>query len=420
MAKPGLAPRRSAVFLLCQVIGEGRLLSELLPRALDRLAPEERARAQRLTVATLRWMDRADRMLGPHLKKRPPLEVLNTLRLGVVEMAVGGAAPHGVVDAAVDLLREGRRTAGLAGLANAVLRKVAADLPKWDALPVPRLPKWLRGPLVDAYGKSVIADIEAAHAAGAPLDITLKSGPVAGLNAVELPTGSLRLADPGQVTALPGYTGGDWWVQDAAAAIPARILAATPGESVLDMCAAPGGKTLQLAAGGARVTTLDISKSRVARIAENLERTGLSAELVVADALQWDSPAGFDAILLDAPCSATGTVRRHPDLPYAKDGSGFMALFELQEQMLDRAIALLRPGGRLVYCTCSLLPDEGEVQVDAALQRHAQVSVDPDALMIPGVSAGWQVENGLRLRPDYWAEYGGMDGFFIAALRKTA
>ena len=423
MARPGLAPRRTALHLLDQVTGEGRLLSELLPGAVERLAPEDRARAQRLAVTTLRWMDRADRMLGPHLKKRPAPKVLNVLRLGVVELAVDKAAAHGVVDAYVSLMREGRKTQGLAGMVNAVLRKVAGGLDGWDALPVPRLPKWLRGPLAEAYGKPVLAAIEAAHAQGAAFDLTAKSdarGLAKRLDGLVLPTGSVRLSGRPQVSQLPGFEAGDWWVQDAAAAIPARILAAEPGERVLDMCAAPGGKTLQLAAAGAQVTALDISETRLVRLAENLARTGLSADIVAADALKWQPEAPFDAILLDAPCSATGTIRRHPDLPYAKDGSDFLGLFALQEAMIDRACALLKPGGRLVYCTCSLLPDEGEVQIEAALDRHPQLTLDTPALDLPGLKADWCNDMGLRLRPDYWADAGGMDGFFIAALRKAA
>ena len=423
MAKPGLAPRRAALHLLDQVTAEGRLLSELLPRALEKLSPEDRARAQRLAVSTLRWMDRADRMLGPHLKKRPAPQVLNALRLGVVEMAVDGAAAHGVVDACVSLMREMRETSGAAGLVNAVLRRVSDNLAGWDKLPAPQLPKWLRGPLKDAYGKAGIAAIEVAHAHGAPLDLTPKGDADALAKVVEgtvLPTGSVRLVGRPQVSRLPGFDEGDWWVQDAAAAIPARVLAPEPGMRVLDMCAAPGGKTMQLAAMGAQVTALDISDKRLVRVAENLARTGLSAELVAADALTWTPDAPFDAILLDAPCSATGTIRRHPDLPYAKDGADFMALFALQSALIDRAVEMLRPGGRLVFCTCSLLPDEGEVQVEEALLRHPSLSLEPGALNLPGHDADWRNDLGLRTRPDHWPKLGGLDGFFIAALRKAA
>ncbi|MEY8841028.1 RsmB/NOP family class I SAM-dependent RNA methyltransferase, partial [Cribrihabitans sp. XS_ASV171] len=219
------------------------------------------------------------------------------------------------------------------------------------------------------------------------------------------------------VSALPRYAEGDWWVQDAAAAVAARVLAAQAGEAILDLCAAPGGKTLQLAATGARVTALDISEGRMARIRENLTRTGLEARLVTGDALEHEGQ--YDAVLLDAPCSATGTIRRHPDLPHAKDGSEFGALIELQARMMAHAWTLVKPGGRLVYCTCSLLPDEGEVQVEEALCMFPDMQADRDALLRPGIDPDWVTEEGgLRLRPDYWPESGGMDGFYIACLRK--
>ncbi|WP_425051420.1 RsmB/NOP family class I SAM-dependent RNA methyltransferase [Psychromarinibacter sp. S121] len=422
MTKPGLAPRRSALWLLGQVTGEGRLLSELLPRALDKLPPEDRARAQRLAVETLRWADRADRMLKPFLKKAPSLPVRNALRMAVVEMAVDGAAPHGVVDAAVTLMGETKKTKPAAGLANAVLRKV--DIAAWEKAPAPKLPNWLRGPLVAGYGRRKVEAMENAHATGAPLDLTPKDGDAGALAArlegEALPTGSVRLDGRVQVTALPGFETGDWWVQDAAAAIPARVLAARNGERVLDMCAAPGGKTMQLAAAGAEVTALDLSEHRMKRVAENLARTGLSAATVTADALEWEPEQPFDAILLDAPCSATGTIRRHPDLPHARDGAEFPGLFALQEAMLDRAVTWLKPGGRLVYCTCSLLPDEGEVQIEEALARHPGLTLDAEALKGPGIEADWIGPEGLRLTPDLWKDRGGMDGFFVAALRKDA
>jgi 16S rRNA (cytosine967-C5)-methyltransferase len=194
------------------------------------------------------------------------------------------------------------------------------------------------------------------------------------------------------------------------------VLAPGRGASVLDLCAAPGGKTMQLAAMGARVTALDISEARMARVTENLARVGLSADTVVADALDWEG-GPFDAVLLDAPCSATGTIRRHPDLPFVKDEAQLAALVGLQSALLDRAIALVRPGGRVVFCTCSLLPEEGEAQVEAALSRHAGLVPLPEALALPGVDPAWIGPLGLRLRPDFWADRGGMDGFFIACLR---
>lgn len=419
MVDKATRPRKQAVDLMGDVIEEQRLLSEVLPRRVERLAPEDRARTQRLVTMALRVMDRSDRMLGPHLSRRPPIRVMNLLRLGVAEICEAGEAAHGVVNSAVEIARADPKTAGMAGLVNAVLRKVAVDAEKWHSLPVPRLPKWLRKPLIDDFGKAVVEAIEAAHYAGPPLDLTAKGDPAALAEAVGgtlLPTGSVRLAVGAQVTKLPGFAAGDWWVQDAAAALPAKILDPQSGEAVLDLCAAPGGKTMQLAAAGADVTAVDISASRMARLTENLARSGLTATTIVADALEYEG-GPFDAILLDAPCSATGTIRRHPDLPYAKDGSDFPGLFELQEHLIDRALGLLKPGGRLVFCTCSLLIDEGEEQVRDALARHPGLRVDQGALARPGIDPAWiGPEGGLRLRPDFWADRGGMDGFFIACL----
>jgi 16S rRNA (cytosine967-C5)-methyltransferase len=404
--------RGGAVALLNVILGEGRLLAQALDvPGFAGLGPAERARAQRLAAAVLRAMEPADKVLKPLLRKAPPLAVLNILRLAVVELA-GGAAPHGVVNEAVGLARSGRKTGHLSGLVNAVLRQV----PEAVALtPVQKLPRWLRQPLVHAYGRDVVTAIEAVQATAPPMDLTLRAGAEAPEGEV-LSTGSLRLADRGQVSTLLGYEAGGWWVQDAAAALAAPLLGDVKGLRVLDLCAAPGGKTMQLAAMGAEVTALDISAPRMARVAENLARTGLVAQCVVADALQWVPDAPFDAILLDAPCSATGTIRRHPDLPFVKDGSEIAGLVDLQAQLLDRALGWLRPGGRLVYCTCSLLPEEGEGQLAAALARHPGLRVVAPAL--PGLDPAWITEQGgLRLRPDYWADKGGMDGFFMACLQ---
>ncbi|KNX41840.1 Ribosomal RNA small subunit methyltransferase B [Roseovarius tolerans] len=421
MKKTAPSARSAAVYLLDQVLGEGRLMSELVAGgALEALAPADRARAQRLAADTLRGLARADRLLSKHLRKPPPLPVFNVLRAGTVELAQGGDA-HGVVNEAVAIIGRHPRHNRLKGLINAVLRKMAEEAPaKWNDLRQPGLPHWLREPLVEAWGKGPVAAMERAHFEGAPLDLTVKSDAeawAARLGGMVLPTGSVRLREAGQVSALPGYESGDWWVQDAAAALPVQVLDPRPGERVLDLCAAPGGKTLQLAARGAQVTALDISERRMARVAENLARTGLTAECVVGDALEH---AGvYDAVLLDAPCSATGTIRRHPDLPYAKDGSEFGALIGIQAAMIDHALGLLAPGGRLVFCTCSLLPDEGECQVEEALARHAGLTADRAALDRPGIAPEWITEEGgLRLRPDYWPDLGGMDGFYMACLQK--
>ncbi|MES2814033.1 MAG: transcription antitermination factor NusB [Pseudomonadota bacterium] len=405
----GVVARATAVAILDGVLGEGRMLSDFSG---GDLAPADRARALRLAETVLRHLEPADKLLDKHLRKAPPLTVRNTLRLAVVERAEGAPA-HGTVNAAVEITRQGgKRTAHLAGLVNAVLRA----LPETFTLTPQKLPRWLRQPLVHTWGRDAVTAIEAVQAQEPPLDLTLRPGFPAPEGEL-LPTGSLRLRSPGQLSTLPGYAEGGWWVQDAAAALPARLLQPQPGERVLDLCAAPGGKTLQLAAAGAEVTALDISGPRMARLEANLARTGLTATLVIADALHWQPDALFDAILLDAPCSATGTIRRHPDLPFVKDGSELPALTALQTALLDRALGWLKPGGRLVFSTCSLLPEEGEAQVTAALHRHPGLTVDRADL--PGIDPAWRTpDNALRLRPDYWAEKGGLDGFFLARLRK--
>ena len=417
--RAGLGPRRAALKLLNAVTAEGMLLSDARAAAMMAgLPPEGRARAQRLATETLRNLSRADEWLAPRLRKPPPLAVRNALRLGALELGEG-AAPHGVVNGVVALVAEGKRTEGFRGLANAVLRQLAGEGPEgWARLPPPRLPDWLRAPLVESWGEGAVAAMEAAHLKGAPLDLSAKGDPEAlarDLRGTLLPTGTVRLGESAQVTALPGYHEGAFWVQDAAAALPAKVLAAQRGEKVLDLCAAPGGKTLQLAAEGAEVTSLDLSAPRLERLRDNLARTGLRARVVQGDALEFFE-GGWDAILLDAPCSATGTIRRHPDLPQARDGSEMPALIELQARMIDHALALLRPGGRLVFATCSLLPEEGEEQAAAALARHPGLAAErPEA---SGAPEDWLTGLGLRTRPDHWAGLGGLDGFFVARLRK--
>ncbi|NIZ09048.1 methyltransferase domain-containing protein [Pseudooceanicola sp. HF7] len=422
--KPPLSARGAALRMLGDVLGEEpRLLADLRDAPwLGPMAPADRARALRLATETLRGLERCDRLLSNHLKKMPPLEVQNILRLGTCELAHGAAA-HGVVNDLVQATGRLPRQGHMKGLVNAVLRKMAEEAPtQWSRLRAPRLPDWLRGPLAEAYGKERILGFEAAHAQGAPLDLTPRDPARAAewaerLNGKLLPTGSIRLEAGQQVSALEGFAEGAWWIQDAAAAMPVRILAPKPGEKILDLCAAPGGKTLQLAAAGAEVTALDLSANRLKRLEENLQRTGLSAQVLAGDALEHEGL--YDAIVLDAPCSATGTIRRHPDLPLVRDGAEIGDLIGLQEAMLGHALSLLKPGGRLVFCTCSLIPDEGECHVDEALALNQELVVDRAALDLPGVDPAWITEEGgLRLTPDLWPQDGGMDGFYMACLRK--
>ncbi len=415
--------RAAAHRLLGAVTEEGALLSEAGPSILGSLAPAERAAAKRLATSALRWADRSDRALGPFLRMKPYPATHNAMRLALAEIHVEGAPEHAAVGAAVDLVRASGPAAGQAGLTNAVLRNVLRQgRAGWDALPPPRLPKWLRRPLVADYGKATVAAMEAVFAGTPPVDLTAKGEParVAAALGVRVGPGvSLRLSAPGQISRLPGFAEGDWWVQDFAASVPAQALRPQPAERILDMCAAPGGKTLQLAAAGATVTALDVSEARTTRLRENLDRCGLAAEIVVADALSWEG-GPFDAVLLDAPCSATGTIRRHPDLPHAKTGHHFPELFRLQERLIDRALALVRPGGRVVFCTCSLLLDEGEEQVRDARARHPGIEIVRDFAAIPGIEPGWIGPEGLRLRPDHLAGIGGMDGFFVSILQRPA
>jgi 16S rRNA (cytosine967-C5)-methyltransferase len=421
-----LGPRQAAARMLHGVLAERLMLSELADAddgPMARLSPPERARARSLVLGVLRRLDALDAVIGAFTERLPPLRVLNVLRVAAWELLEDGAAAHGVVNAAVALVRRVPKGAPFAGLSNAVLRRVATEGAEiWAAQPVQALPSWLAKPVANQHGREAVASIAEAHARGAAVDVTLKAPDQAPhwadtLGAVLLPTGSLRLPG-GQLSALPGFESGDWWVQDAAAAIPARMLGDVAGRRVLDLCAAPGGKTMQLAAAGARVTALDVSGARLKRVRENLERTGLAAEIVRADALDWMPEAPFEAILLDAPCSATGTIRRHPDLPFAKAGLDMSGLFDLQERLIDRALDMLAPGGRLVYCTCSLLAREGERQAVAALARHPGLRAVPPS-GIAGIEPDWIDEiGGLRLRPDFWPDLGGMDGFYVIAFER--
>lgn len=428
LAGKGIAARLAATQMLHAVLFDRRLLSDVLTNEnspISRLTPADRARAQSLATGVLRHMARLDAILDVHLEKPPPPKVKNTLRLAAYEMLADGAAPHGVVNAAVEIVRGSPKSGHLAGLVNAVARKVANDgAAIWaDQSPQP-LPSWLAKPLSKNFGAEIVPEIEVAHQAGAPIDLSLKDQDQADkwaelLKAEVLPNGSLRLSGRPQITALEGFETGDWWVQDAAASMPVRLMGDVKNLDVLDLCAAPGGKTMQLAAAGANVTALDVSEGRMVRVQENLDRTKLSAELVIADALKWQPEKKYDVILLDAPCSATGTIRRHPDLPFVKAGSDMSGLFQLQSDLLDAALGWLKPDGRLMYGTCSILPREGEKQIENALSRHTGLKSISFSMSDFGLEDDWQVKGkGVRLLPSYWAEKGGMDGFFIAGLTR--
>ncbi|MFO1105779.1 MAG: transcription antitermination factor NusB [Amaricoccus sp.] len=422
-APPGLAARAAAADLLAGVLDRGASLADQAGPGgpLARLDPPDRARAQALVAGCLRHLGRIDALLASFLAKPPPGPARHALRLAVAELYLDEVPAHAAVDGAVRLVQRHPKARHLSGLVNAVARRAAeAGQARWDATPEAPLPAWLADRLRSTFGEAALTAITAAQRQVPPVDLTLAGPPgnwAARLGAELLPTGSLRLSGRLQVSALPGYEAGAWWVQDAAAALPAQLLGEVAGRRVLDLCAAPGGKTLQLAAAGAVVTALDISDKRLGRLRENLARTRLAADLVVADALAWSPERPFDAVLVDAPCSASGTIRRHPDIPWLRTGRELPGLTALQAALLARAWDWLTPGGRLVFCTCSLLPEEGEAQVARFLATTPSARQLPAEA--PGMEPTWRdAQGGLRLRPDFWPGRGGMDGFYAALIEK--
>jgi 16S rRNA (cytosine967-C5)-methyltransferase len=404
--------RQTAFDLLAAVLERRRPLEEALD-ALPAQDPRDRAAGHRLAAAVLRRMGTLDAVLEPHLRKQPPEPVRTILRIGAAGLLLLDTPVHAAVATAVSLTRA-RGLAPFAGLVNAVLRKVAAaGTAVLHELDSPRLdtPSWLWS----SWGADARA-IAVAHQTEAPLDLTVRSPGFAPDDGLLLPTGSFRFPAGSAVAAIPGFAEGALWVQDAAAALPAALLAARSGERVADLCAAPGGKTGQLAATGAAVTALDRDPIRLERLAGNLRHWGLRAEAIVADAAAWTPPAPFDAILLDAPCSATGTIRRHPDVARIKRPRDVQAMTQAQDRLLEAAIRMLRPGGRLVYSVCSLQPEEGAPRIAAAL-AGGLVRLDPfDGAELAGVPEALTTQGCLRTRPSLWAELGGMDGFFAARL----
>ena len=409
-------PTREAAFdLLVSVLERRRSLEEALD-ALPDLEPRDRAAAHRLAAAVLRRLGTLDTVLEPFLRKAPPDPVRHILRLGAAGLLLLETPSHAAVATAVALARA-RGLAPFAGLVNAVLRRVADAGPAALAdLDGPRLdtPAWLWA----SWGDDARA-IAVAHQHEAPLDLTLRPGASAPPGGDMLPTGSVRFPVGTRVTEIPGFDLGEFWVQDAAAAMPARLLAAQPGERVADLCAAPGGKTAQLVAAGASVVAVERNPARLARLRENLRHWGMAAETVQADAASWAPPEPFDAVLLDAPCSATGTIRRHPDVPHLKRPRDVRALAETQDGLLAAAAAMLRPGGRLVYAVCSLQPEEGAGRVEAALTRgflrHDPFTKTELAALAEALTA----DGFLQTNPGMWSERGGIDGFFAARLLRV-
>ena len=426
---PGLKPRLEAAFHVKAVI-EGK---PFVPIGPDRLADSrDRALANKIATVTLRRHGQISHVLSQMLKKGVPgragiLEAV--LRTAIAQLLyIDDIADHSALHLGVEAARQDKRAGRFDKLVNGVLRGVQRDQQRLAGLPNMLLfPPWLAENWQRQYGAEGVDRFAEALLAGAPLDITLKDGAdaamVSALGGVRTMGSSVRVSSREvSIVDLPGFSDGQWWVQDTAAALPARLLGAAPGQRVLDLCAAPGGKTMQLAATGATVTALDNAPDRMERVKENLERTGLEATLIVADALEYQPGESFDGILLDAPCSATGTFRRHPEVIWHRDKKGIADRVALQRRMIEKAASMLKPGGRLLYCVCSLEAEEGENQLDWVTKAVPALAVDPiDASELEGWTIPVSASGAVRLSPalDLPGEaLGTLDGFFIVRFTK--
>ncbi len=438
---PGLAARRIAADILDGVLHKHRTLDEQLDGAaahpgLKTLSDRDRALMRRLVATILRRLGTLGHLLSRLLDRGIPTDApraQSALLIGAAQILWMDVPDHAAVDLSVRLVQSDRRAAKYAGLVNAVLRRCAREgQPLIDEVKSQTLdvPEWLMARWIAHYGETVARDIAVAIGNEPSLDITVKSDPeqwATRLHGETLPTGTVRTLLHGSVTMLPGFAEGQWWVQDAAAALPARLLGDVAGKSIADLCAAPGGKTAQLAHAGARVTAVDRSPARMARLRDNLARLALEAEIVVADASEWqgvNSGEGFDGILVDAPCTSTGTIRRHPDVAWLRQEADIGALAALQKRLLQRATALLRPGGKLVYCTCSLEPEEGEHPIAALLASDSAMRRAPIAAgEVAGLKEILTAEGDLRALPCHLPNQdprlGGLDGFYAARLVKS-
>ncbi len=422
--------------LLADVAGGGMSLEDRLTDTatsrLHDLEPRDRALARSIVTVGLRKLGSIRAALAQFLEKGLPKKAAGlewTLTVGAAQILYLDIPDHAAVDLAVHAVKRDTRTAPFAALANAVLRNIVRhrDELLGSADPFIDTPAWLAARWRRNYGEATAQAVSRMHGFEPTLDLTVRgdaAGWAAKLDGFVLPTGSVRLLSHTPVTELPGYAEGQWWVQDAAASLPARLLRVEPGETVADLCAAPGGKTAQLAAAGATVFAIDKSAERLKRLSANLARLNLTAEVSVGDAMT-SQTGPCDAVLLDAPCTSTGTIRRHPDVAWTKRSGDIASLAALQTKMLDRAVTLLRPGGRLVYCTCSLEPEEGELQIAALLRRNPDVMRSPiDAAELGGLEACLTADGELRTLPlhlpDADPRRAGLDGFFACRLQRRA
>jgi 16S rRNA (cytosine967-C5)-methyltransferase len=393
------------------------------------LPARDRAFARLLVATVLRRLGQIDALIAHCLNTPlPPRAAMvhDMLRLGIAQLLFLRTPPHAAVATTVDLA-EVRGFLSHKGLVNAVLRRLSQEGPdlvaQQDAARL-NTPDWLWRAWGQAYGEDGVRGVALAHLKEAPLDLTVRSDPEKWrelLDALLLPTGSLRRNAGGAIMSLPGYAEGAWWVQDAAAAMPAKLFGDIAGQHVVDLCAAPGGKTAQLAAAGSRVTAIDRSPRRLDRLNANLGRLSLGVESLVADAAVWRPSEPVRNVLLDAPCTATGAIRRHPDVPHLKTPDDVARLAAVQERLIASAVEMLAPGGTLVYCTCSLEPQEGPLQIAKLLARGAPVRRRPiDASEIGNLAQCLTPDGDLRTLPSHLSEYDGIDGFFAARLVRTS
>ncbi|MBK8176237.1 MAG: MFS transporter [Rhodospirillales bacterium] len=427
----GQQARYAALTTIAAVLDQRRPLDEAFDAQVQSipLPSRDRAFAFNLASTVLRRLgqidDAVDGRLARPLPERRQL-VKHLLRLGAAQLLFLNTPAYAAVHTTVTLARSMRQN-GHVPLINSLLRRLATEgaeiLSAQDAARL-NTPDWLWRDWTHAYGPAAARSIATAHLGEPPLDLTIKpdanvASLLARTDVGRLPTGTLRLPAFGAVAEIAGYDEGLWWVQDVAASLPARLFKDVAGRRVFDLCAAPGGKSAQLAAAGAHVIALDRSPKRLARLEENLRRLGLPAETVVADAATWQPEGLADCVLLDAPCSATGTIRRHPDVARLKSAEDVKKLAALQTRLLKAAANLVAPGGILVYCACSLQVQEGEGVVDSFLDMADGWTRAPiDAAEIGGCDQFLTSQGDMRTLPFYLADVGGMDGFFAARLMR--
>jgi len=431
---PGLAARRIAADILDGVLRRRTALDELLSGksahpGLAGLAERDRALMRRLVATVLRRLGTLRHLVGGFLDKGFPSDAPRAetiLLLGAAQILWLEVPDHAAVDLSVRLAQADRRAARYAGLVNAVLRKVTQSAATKHVDGSTRdTPEWLLKRWKKAYGPDTARAIATANGHEPALDLTVKQDAESWaerLRGRALPTGTVRTLAHGAISLLPGFSEGAWWVQDAAAALPARLLGNIQGQSIAELCAAPGGKTAQLALAGAKVSAVDRSPARLNRMRENLARLSLTVETVAADALDWQG-GPFDGVLLDAPCSATGTIRRHPDIPWLKNEADLPVLTSLQQRLIDRAVELTKPGGTFVYCVCSLEPEEGQNQIETLLARDSRVTRSPiSAQEVFGHAEFITTDGDLRTLPQQLPDpdprWAGLDGFYAARLTR--